>query len=226
MLKKPYLLLIVTFLSFSACIVQAYDDDDYYNDYGGYGYSQNTIHDDYYQDDNYYSDDGDDYYVPSHKKHYEREIYSSRRHSDSGGSEGSRLPEHIKAPGEKVVVVDPRVHAWGAYSPSGELLRSGIATAGKKWCPDIDRPCRTSVGTFRIYSLGSFSCKSHKFPVNRGGAPMPYCMFFNGGQGLHGSYEVVDGNASHGCVRMHVDDAEWLRFNFANIGTKVIVRPY
>jgi lipoprotein-anchoring transpeptidase ErfK/SrfK len=55
---------------------------------------------------------------------------------------------------------------------------------------------------------------------------MPYCMFFNGNQGLHGSYNVVDGNASHGCVRMTVSDAEWVRFNFANIGTKVIVRPY
>jgi lipoprotein-anchoring transpeptidase ErfK/SrfK len=59
-----------------------------------------------------------------------------------------------------------------------------------------------------------------------GGAPMPYCMFFNGSQGLHGSYEVVDGNASHGCVRMTVSDAEWVRFNFATIGTKVVVRPY
>lgn len=55
---------------------------------------------------------------------------------------------------------------------------------------------------------------------------MPYCMFFNGRQGLHGSYEVVKGNISHGCVRVHVEDAKWIRFNFAGYGTRVIVRPY
>jgi lipoprotein-anchoring transpeptidase ErfK/SrfK len=27
-------------------------------------------------------------------------------------------------------------------------------------------------------------------------------------------------------VRMHVSDAEWLRYNFVNVGTKVIVKPY
>ncbi len=44
---------------------------------------------------------------------------------------------------------------------------------------------------------------------------MPYCMFFNGNQGLHGSPYVMEGNVSHGCVRLSVSDAEWLRFNFA-----------
>lgn len=138
---------------------------------------------------------------------------------------GSRLPQTISSR-EKVVVVDPTVHAWGAYGPDGHLVKAGLVTAGANYCPDIKRPCRTSVGTFRIFSLGSGSCKSHKFPVGRGGAPMPYCMYFQGGQALHGSYEVVEGNVSHGCVRMRVSDAEWLRFNFANVGTKVIVRPY
>lgn len=135
------------------------------------------------------------------------------------------LPQKI-ATSEKTIVVDPRVHRWGAYNAQGDLLRSGVATAGSHYCPDIKRPCRTSVGTFRIYSLGSASCKSSKYPVGKGGAPMPYCMFFNGGQGLHGSPNVVAGNVSHGCVRMTVADAAWVRFNFANVGTKVIVRPY
>ncbi len=55
---------------------------------------------------------------------------------------------------------------------------------------------------------------------------MPYCMFFNGNQGLHGSHELAEGNISHGCVRISVDDAYWVRFNFANIGTKIIVMSY
>ena len=138
----------------------------------------------------------------------------------------SRLPQTI-AGGEKVVIVDPRVHAWGAYE-NGTLVKSGQATAGSDWCPDIGRPCRTSSGSFRVSSLGGPDCKSKIFPVPKGGAPMPYCMFFHGGQALHGvsEGEVVDGNISHGCVRLHVADAEWLRFNFVNVGTKVVVKPY
>lgn len=144
------------------------------------------------------------------------------------------MPSYIRPFGEKVIIVDPNIHQWGAYSPDGELIRSGMATAGNRWCRDIHRPCKTRSGSFRIYSLGSRGCKSSKFPVGRGGAPMPYCMFFNGGQALHGSYEVVAANVSHGCVRLHVGDAEWIRFNFAEHpnssnnyrGTKVIVRPY
>ncbi len=129
--------------------------------------------------------------------------------------------------GEKKIVVDPVNHTWHAYAANGKLLRSGIATAGGRWCSDIGRGCKTKSGTFRIASLGSASCVSSKYPVERGGgAPMPYCMFFNGHQGLHGSYNVVRGNVSHGCVRLKVADAKWIRFNFATIGTKVIVKPY
>lgn len=137
-----------------------------------------------------------------------------------------RLPASLNTKGERVVLIDPNVHAWGAYDRQGSLVRAGLATAGGYYCPDINRGCKTSAGSFRIQSLGSSACKSSKYPLPRGGAPMPYCMFFNGNQGLHGSPYVMEGNASHGCVRLSVDDAEWLRFNFANVGTKVIVRPY
>lgn len=128
--------------------------------------------------------------------------------------------------GEKVIIINPRRHVWGAYSADGKLLRAGLATAGSSWCPDIHRACRTRSGTFRIYTLGSRSCYSKRYPVGRGGAPMPYCMFFNGNQGLHGSHEIAEANLSHGCVRISVSDAEWVRFNFATIGTKVIVMSY
>lgn len=144
------------------------------------------------------------------------------------------ITEHISPPGEKVIIVDPRVHAWGAYNASGELIRSGTATSGNSYCRDIRRSCRTKSGSFRIYSLGGPGCKSSKFPVPRGGAPMPYCMFFHGGQALHGSYEVVRRNVSHGCVRLHVEDARWIRYHFADgpnasngyRGTRVIIRSY
>lgn len=151
-------------------------------------------------------------------------------------SHGGGLPNHINPPGEKVIIVDPNIHQWGAYAPDGSLMRTGLATAGSDWCRDIHRRCHTKAGSFRIHSLGSRGCISHKFPLPRGGAPMPYCMYFNGGQALHGSPsgEVVYGNISHGCVRLHVEDAKWLRFDFVDgpnssngyRGTKVIIKPY
>ena len=136
-----------------------------------------------------------------------------------------RLPSHINTH-EKTILIDPSVHAWGAYDSNGDLIRAGLATAGGNWCDDVGRACRTRAGTFRIYSLGSEGCKSSIYPLPNGGAPMPYCMFFNGNQGLHGSPYTVEGNVSHGCVRITVNDAEWVRYQFARPGTKVIVRPY
>jgi lipoprotein-anchoring transpeptidase ErfK/SrfK len=139
----------------------------------------------------------------------------------------ARIPQHV-ATREKAIVVYPREHAWGAYGADGNLVRGGIATAGGNFCEDTGRPCRTSVGTFRINSLGEANCKSSIYPKPKGGGLMPYCMFFNGSQSLHGSPDniVVDNNVSHGCVRMRIPDAEWVRYDFARVGTKVIVNPY
>jgi lipoprotein-anchoring transpeptidase ErfK/SrfK len=138
----------------------------------------------------------------------------------------SRVPQHI-ASQEKTVVVNPRVHTWAAYD-NGELVKAGLATSGADWCPDLGRPCHTRSGNFRINSLGSEDCKSTKFPIPRGGAPMPYCMYFDNGRALHGvpEGEVAEANLSHGCVRLHVADAEWLRYDFVNVGTKVVIEPY
>jgi len=136
------------------------------------------------------------------------------------------MPQQIDPPGEKVIIVDPIEHAWGAYSPDGTLIRSGLAAAGADYCPDMGSECHTEVGSFRIRSLGDGSCKSPSFPIPNGGAPMPYCMYFNELQALHGSYELAHANISHGCVRMRVSDARWLRYNFAQIGTLVIIKPY
>lgn len=169
-------------------------------------------------------------YTPTNGRNLSRPE-SSQRYSSAAQHNtdyASRLPSHINTGGQKTIVVDPNVHAWGAYDQSGQLVRAGLAVAGANWCPDIGRSCHTKPGTFRIASLGSASCKSSIYPLPRGGAPMPYCMFFNKNQGLHGTYEggLAEANLSHGCVRMHIPDAEWVRYNFANVGTRVIVKPY
>lgn len=149
--------------------------------------------------------------------------------------EHAPLPNNIPAPGEKIVVFDPKIHAWGAYDGDGILIRWGPASGGKDYCNDIQQPCRTKSGIFRIFLMGESNCVSSKFPIPDGGAPMPFCMFFNGDQALHGSPGGVErANVSHGCVRLFVSDAEWLRYDFiegptaANKyrGTKVIVLSY
>ncbi|MBA3661678.1 MAG: L,D-transpeptidase [Gammaproteobacteria bacterium] len=151
------------------------------------------------------------------------------------GTANAPLPQYIKAPQEKLIVVDPSQHVFGAYSPEGKLIRWGLASAGSSWCSDINKSCETTPGNYRVYSLGDESCISSKFPLaEAGGAPMPYCMFFNGGQALHGANEVAYANTSHGCVRLHLDDAQWLRYHFVERpqaendyhGTRVLIKTY
>lgn len=40
-------------------------------------------------------------------------------------------------------------------------------------------------------------------------SPMPYSIFFYGGFAIHGSYDIarLGGPASHGCIRLHPNDA-------------------
>jgi len=156
--------------------------------------------------------------------------------SDANVMDFSPFPLHTQpAPGEKVVLIDPLYYAWGAYDPDGTLVRWGPISAGSDWCRDMDEPCQTNPGDFRVFSLGSSECISHKFPLPDGGAPMPYCMYFNNGQALHGEPNGLPGyNASHGCVRLYVNDAEWLRYDFVEApnaynhfrGTRIIVNSY
>jgi len=141
----------------------------------------------------------------------------------------SQVPNNWNTNGEKTIVVNPQTLTWGAYDANSNLVRSGIATAGADFCPDVQRACRTSVGSFRIYAMGDETCASKSFPVGEGGALMPFCMFFNGGQTLHGSPDQlmqIRSNISHGCVHLRIPDAEWLRYHFINRGTKVIILPY
>lgn len=125
----------------------------------------------------------------------------------------------------KVFVFDPRNKSWQAYN-NGRLVKTGRASGGKGYCHDVRRSCRTPVGSFRVYRKGSAHCRSSKYPIGRGGAPMPYCMFFRGGYAIHGSPDVPDFNASHGCIRVVPAAARWLHQNFIDHGTTVIVRPY
>jgi L,D-transpeptidase ErfK/SrfK len=137
------------------------------------------------------------------------------------------FPKQIDPPGEKTIIVsvNPKVLAWGAYNSQGTLQGWGPVSGGQEWCRDVGRGCRTSLGNFAIYQKQGRGCVSTKFPLGRGGAPMPYCMFFNKGFALHGSYDVPGYNASHGCVRIFIPDAKWLNQEFvSNDRVRVIVK--
>lgn len=145
-------------------------------------------------------------------------------------TDGAPMAERIQSQHEKVIVINPNEHVYGAYDADGKLIRWGIASAGKDKCADTGEHCRTHTGTFRIYFMGNANCYSRKYDS----ASMPYCMYFNGGEAIHASSEVEFSNISHGCVRVHYGDAEWLRFHFVEgpnernnyLGTKVIVLSY
>jgi lipoprotein-anchoring transpeptidase ErfK/SrfK len=137
------------------------------------------------------------------------------------------VPANIGNQGTKTIIFDPSRLTWAAYSAQGSLVKSGNASGGKDYCPDIGRSCRTPVGAYTIYTKKGAGCVSSKYPIGKGGAPMPYCMFFKGGFAIHGSDHVPGFNASHGCIRVHPDDARWLNQQFIDVGsTKVVVKSY
>lgn len=148
------------------------------------------------------------------------------KHFGSNFMDHAPFPENGDVTGNKYIIVSLSKLAFGAYNENGQLQYWGPVSGGKGYCPDIRRGCHTPTGHFAIYNKGGAGCVSTKFPVGRGGAPMPYCMFFHGGFALHGSYDVPGYNASHGCVRMYKDDAKWLNKVFTNgtYGVSVIIQ--
>lgn len=143
------------------------------------------------------------------------------------------FPLRIAGEGEKQVIVDQEKLAWGAYDSSGQLVKWGPVSSGRDRCSDSSRSCRTMTGVFRFFSKENERCRSNVYPVGRGGAKMPFCMYYHKGFAMHGSHDIPGYRASHGCIRMFTRDAEWLNHNFVEVsndknnflGTKVTVRP-
>ncbi|HDV5709110.1 TPA: L,D-transpeptidase [Legionella pneumophila] len=123
-------------------------------------------------------------------------------------------------------IFNPNTLTWKAISANGKVIRTGRGSGGKHYCSDVRRSCKTPSGVFRVISKGGPGCRSSRYPLGKGGAPMPYCMFFSKLYAIHGSPDVPNYNASHGCVRVKPHDARWLSQNFIKIGTKVIIKSY
>lgn len=143
------------------------------------------------------------------------------------------FPVKLTGENEKQVIIDQEKLAWVAYDEQGNLVWWGPISSGRDKCSDSNRSCRTLTGIFRIFSKENDKCTSDVFPIGKGGAKMPFCMYFHKGFAMHGSDDIPGQRASHGCVRMFIQDAKWLNLNFVELsnegnqfmGTKVIVRP-
>lgn len=145
----------------------------------------------------------------------------------------SPFPRYIEPYGEKAIIVSQKQLAWGAYDEAGELLWWGPLSGGSGKCKPYEGNCKTPTGSFRVIRKQDIDCISTMFPIREdginGGAEMPYCMHFYLGYALHGSDTVPGYNASHGCVRMFIEDARWLNEEFVEIpgesikGTRVII---
>lgn len=135
----------------------------------------------------------------------------------------SPFPKQINPPGKKVIFVSIEKLAFGAYGEQGDLQYWGPVSTARGYCPDLHHNCHTILGEFTIYRKQGAHCVSTKFPIGRGGAPMPYCMYFHGGFALHGSYNVPGYNDSHGCVRLLINDAKWLNEEFTKVPSEVSV---
>ncbi|MDQ2994470.1 MAG: L,D-transpeptidase [Pseudomonadota bacterium] len=139
----------------------------------------------------------------------------------------------IPSENEKLIIIDQDKLAWAAYDPEGTLVNWGPMSSGQDFCSDEQRACRSITGIYRVFEKKDKDCYSTIFPIEKGGSPMPYCMYYYKGSAMHGSHEVVGHRASHGCIRMFVDDARWLNQEFVEptdketglLGTKVVIQP-
>jgi lipoprotein-anchoring transpeptidase ErfK/SrfK len=108
------------------------------------------------------------------------------------------------------------VLATGAMARAGSLLAKvdissqtmTVSEYGRvvyRWKVSTARPgYRTPRGSYRPIRLHRM-WRSRKYH----NSPMPYSVFFHGGYAIHGTYETrnLGRPASHGCVRLHPEDA-------------------
>jgi hypothetical protein len=137
------------------------------------------------------------------------------------------FPMHVNTGGKKQFIFDPKGAAWAAYDAEGNRVMTGSGSGGMDYCEDVGEACRTVTGTFHVYNKRGLDCFSGEYPVDtKGGAKMPYCMYFYKGYTIHAAYEVPEKSSSHGCVRVFPSAAKWLNEEFMTIGTQVTVMSY
>ena len=122
------------------------------------------------------------------------------------------IPE-VSPAGPVVVIVSIPEQEMFVYRNGIRIGRSTVST-GAKGHP-------TPTGVFTILQKKV----DHESSIYKG-AKMPHMQRLTwDGIAMHAG-RLPGYPASHGCVRTFYDDSEWLNKEFADIGTKVRVRPY
>ena len=138
----------------------------------------------------------------------------------------SPFPQHRDTHGHRLLYVDLDKFAFAAYDKEGQRIMWGPASGGKPWCEDTKASCLTATGQFRVFKIKGRECRSGTYPLDtKGGAEMPFCMYYYRGFAIHASTLSGFVNRSRGCIRLFDKDAEWLNQHFVQLGTEVIVKP-
>ncbi len=137
------------------------------------------------------------------------------------------------------IIVDLKNFQWFAYDEDGVEIRSGLASGGRKYCPDIKRGCKTPSGIFHVISKRGKYYRSPLYPLGCGFgaapdgtprkkcAPMPYyTKFSHQGPGFHGSNDdwARPKHISHSCVHLRTEDAKWINENSRKETVIVVLR--
>jgi L,D-transpeptidase ErfK/SrfK len=137
----------------------------------------------------------------------------------------SPFPQQRDTHGKRVLYIDLDKFAFAAYDKEGRQILWGPASGGKPWCEDTKSSCLTAKGDFHVYRIKGEECQSGTYPLDtKGGAEMPYCMYYYKGFAIHGSTLSGFINRSRGCIRLFESDAKWLNQQFVQLGTEVIVK--
>jgi lipoprotein-anchoring transpeptidase ErfK/SrfK len=129
------------------------------------------------------------------------------------------------------VVIDLPNYKWIAYDGDKEIM-SGVASGGRKWCPDIHRRCKSPVGLFQVVSKKGRFYRSPLYPVGCDNstenkcAPMPWAVKFkHSGEAIHGHRGRLTQHISHGCIHVSYKDAKLIN-EFLSVGDFVEVKNY
>jgi lipoprotein-anchoring transpeptidase ErfK/SrfK len=121
------------------------------------------------------------------------------------------------APARLLVIIDKSQQAMQVSIDGWRWYVWRVSTARRGY--------RTPTGTFRPIRLERI-WYSTKYDF----APMPNSIFFLGGYAIHGTTEVrnLGRPVSHGCVRLHPDNARRLFSlvkRYGRAATKIVIRP-
>jgi lipoprotein-anchoring transpeptidase ErfK/SrfK len=132
---------------------------------------------------------------------------------------------HRDTDGKRLLYIDLDKFAFAAYDKEGKRVLWGPASGGKPWCDDTQESCLSATGTYHVFRIKGEDCESGTYPLeSKGGASMPYCMYYYKGFAIHGSTLSGFVNRSRGCIRLFDEDAKWLNQHFVQLGTEVIVK--